>query len=106
MQEPKSDNSAPAKGVRVQLVWKESPEDLIRTHADEMAVSYLGERVYITFGELVPPALSALGTPTGEIRIQPVAQVVLTDKALAKFRELLNNMAADMSAAKTEGDRP
>ena len=76
----------------VRLEWG-TPSTMPMIAADEVFIQDLGDRVFLTFGQLHLP-LSTTLVPE-EIQVVPVARLVLTRDAMQKFRALIADRAND-----------
>lgn len=61
--------------------------------ATEMLFSYVGDLVYLTFGQTHIPMPGPDGKPAATAEIQPVAKIVLSPSGFHKFLKLLNSVS-------------
>lgn len=91
--------------AEVGLRWLSTPKEMPRVVADEVAISVVGEKVYLTFGEVVPPEPSEAKQPISEIALNSVARVTLSESSFLKLRNLVDTIANRISAANgTKGE--
>lgn len=92
MPESKASNAEPRQQAGVPGRW--TAPTIEQVYADEAAIAYINDRVYLTFGQIqVPSALTSLE----EIQIKPVARVVLSEQAFRKVLAMFNRVAPDLT---------
>jgi hypothetical protein len=98
--DPKDINPSGENRFQVGLRWLKSEKDAPRAIADETAIAFLGHKVYMTFGEIVPPDPADASLPVTAVEMRPTGTVVLSDESFLKLRTLINNVADQIVAAR------
>ena len=76
-------------GKAVATNWLPAGQDP-QVYVDEASLSYIGDRIYLTLGQIQAPAAGQTGPQS--VDIQPVARVVMTEMAFHKIADLLNQV--------------
>ena len=96
-----TDPTSPTEGrFQVGLRWLKTEKDSPRAIADETAIAFLGQKVYMTFGEIVPPEPADASRPVTAVEMRPTGTVVLTEDSFLKLRNLINSVADQIIAAR------
>lgn len=90
MREPTK--SAVPEPTKIATRWTKG-EETSQHLATEMLFSYVGDLVYITFGQTHIPHPGPDGKPATSAEIQPVAKVVLSESGFHKLLRLLNSVS-------------
>jgi hypothetical protein len=77
------------KNAQVRAKWSDDADQNV-VFADEVHFINVGDRCYLTFGQVRLPVTT--GSPDGIVaEIQPVAKIVITQELLHKFVDLLKS---------------
>lgn len=91
-----------SKGIALPLNWVGKP-DLVS--ADEVSFSYLGDKIYFTFGEVQPPSPNDAGTTPTSIDVQTVARIALSDKAFRSLHALFGRAIESVDEIQKEKEK-
>lgn len=91
------------KGVSVELKtrWLQAPDDLPSLPVDEASISIFGDKVYLTFGEHIPPDPARGPTMPTDIPIRQTLRLAMTMETFGKVALLLARTQAAMTAAQS-----
>ncbi len=76
-------------GKAVATNWLPAGQDP-QVYVDEASLSYIGDRIYLTLGQIQAPAPGHVAREI--VDIQPMARVVMTETAFHKIVSLLNQV--------------
>lgn len=87
------------------LVWAPGT-DVRQVLADEAILQYVGDRVYLSVGQVQMPPAMAFAANVESVTVEPVARLVFTTASFHKLLTLLNLVADQIprpDASKNEG---
>jgi hypothetical protein len=96
---------AEAKGGEVQAraVWVDT-EDPEPTFADEVYIQGIGDRFYLTFGQVRLPLAAEEGPVTAQIRA--VARLIVPKESLKRIVEVLSRTVSQAEGKEVKGGGP
>jgi hypothetical protein len=94
---------AAATQMQVHAVWGD-PLSLDVVFADELQLQDIGDRCYLTFGQVRLPSLVTAADSEKAGVIQPVVRLVVTKSAVLKMLRALNRMTDKLDAEPREAE--
>ncbi|MEP6766759.1 MAG: hypothetical protein ABJB66_20760 [Gemmatimonadaceae bacterium] len=84
------------------LHWIGDPE---MVSADEISFSYLGDKVYFTFGEVQPPSPNDAGTVPTSVIVHAVARIALSEQAFRQLNALFGRAIDTVDEVKKQKEK-
>lgn len=97
MAEPQSDEKT--QSAQLKAVWANGQEEVKQVLATEALLSYVGDSVYLTFGQIQVPPIAPGAPPPPSVEVRPVARIVLTEGSFHKVLTMLNRIGARVPGA-------